>query len=228
MTGWHAEIERVRLSDMTVDLTVHLPHGFTAEPTRHCGVTGEWRTFAVTYNFEPPTGFEHWRAEIYDDGTARPDTYEFEIQSEFAANLQWNADGMSIFVKDPVFRSLPVTASGFGSPTTPLSLPRNTDGFESTHIHLAGGLLYTDAGGVLDPATSSIKGVYDIQPPILGDFASPLQAIPDVATNRTFVTFIDSQPKGFATLASFDRTSFKPIWIARLDFYALGAVRYGE
>lgn len=74
-------------------------------------------------------------------------------------------------------------------------------------MQVAGGLIYSGSGGVLDPNTNTILGTY-----YFNNGSSEAALTIDAVNNRTFAAYTAQGP----TLQSFDRTAFTPIWLARL------------
>ena len=157
-----------------------------------------------------------WNVEIFDDGVARPDAWSVSSDVVYGNEAVWSADGLTLYVLDANLSALPVSSSGLGSATLLQAGSAAQSGFdEGGGIQLAGGLLYSASGGVLDPATDAIAGHFTFPSGI------PYATLTiDAANNRLFASYTQTvAATGDAsegTIESFDLATSTPVWSARL------------
>jgi hypothetical protein len=159
---------------------------------------------------------------IYDSATPRPTratsgAYEY-------SSLQWTPNDATVFSVDQSqpqsFLTLAVTASG-------AALSQHYSGLlqsysQSIHYDSVSGLIYTDAGQVVQPSSGTIVGSFG---------ASGIVAV-DSTLNRVFILGQTSAQSGTTnyTIESFNQTTFAPvgsITIANVVGVPTGFIRWG-
>jgi hypothetical protein len=195
------QVVRVRTSDMTIDQTVTL--------------TGNGAQIAIS-----PVTSSTWSAafgantavatvEILDNSVARPDVWSVTNTTDLGPGAVWSADGSTLYISDPItntLSSVPVSSSGLGSAT----LLQSGQAF-SGQLQLAGGLLYSESGSVLNPGTNTVVGQYSF-PSGVPDAALAI----DPVNNRVFASYQQPLSTGVqGTIQSFNLAQFTPLWIAR-------------
>jgi hypothetical protein len=164
------------------------------------------------------TPLDVWNVEIFDNGVARPDMWSVASDNIEGNEALWSSDASTMYILDVNLNAVAVSASGLGSGTQLQSGSAASGGFDyGGGLQLAGGLLYSDSGGVLNPTTDTIVGQYVF--PTGVPYASLTL---DTVNNRTFASYnqtvtttnIPTTVEG--TIESYDLTQFTPIWIARL------------
>lgn len=203
------QVIRVRTSDMTIDQTVPLSSS-TNEPAQIAVSPLNSNTWSAAF-----TNQGVWSVVIFDGAVARPNSWP---SGAYANEAFWSSDASTLYILDADLDAVPVSASGLGSGTLLQPGSSGMMGFNfGGNLQLAGGLIYSANGEVLDPVTNTIVGRYTL--PGAVPYA-PLTI--DPANNRTFaavysalvVTTAGSSDQG--TIQSFNRSTFAPIWIARL------------
>lgn len=212
----HAHVKRIRAADMAIEATIEVPRGSSSLGSEIWDVQVSPvapLTFAVGYTYSGDMAASTLRVSIFDGATVRPDPLIVDTRYSYVTNnLQWNADGTVLYVRDWDVSSVAVSASGLGSPVR-LSGVAVASGFSYTPFYFAGGILYAQDGGVLDPATATLLGRYRLTTPIENAyFGNRAQLLIDVPANRTLAVY--SERGG--TLHAFDRTGFTSLWAARL------------
>jgi hypothetical protein len=186
------------------------------------------RTIAVSYTYVNPTVSAFRSDAIYDDGVARPNILQTGTTSDGYDVIQWSADGNTLYIASGNLYASPVTAAGLGPEAQVLSLSYG-DGF-SGFFHQLGGLLYSDGGAVVDPATATPLGRYALQTPTTTSTAPAAlsQVLADPSSGRAFAVYEDSNLNGVLyTLQSYSLTQYTPIWIARFPSQIYSPVRWG-
>ena len=161
---------------------------------------------------------------IYDDGVARIDRAPGWFSGHLLDALAWGPNGQTLYAlnnEDTAwdFYTIAVDANGatiadeFGPAINIFGAPR-------IHFDAGNGLIYTDAGNVIDPVTSSPAG----------SLAAVGAMVPDSSINAAF--FVDDRGSSPAAVISFnlDTQSFKDF--IPLDFngfvQAVRLVRWGN
>lgn len=196
------QVIRVRTSDFTIDQTVPLADtasGIAVSPVD----SGTW---SAAFSPQPDV----YAVEIFDGAVARPNNWSIASDAIYGNEGVWSPDGATMYILDANLNAVTVTPTGLGSGTL---LQSGNTGFDTGgNIQLAGGLLYSNGGEVLDPQTNTIVGQY-----VLPSGVPYAQLTIDPANNRVFASYV-ATTNGFAqgTIQSFDLSTFSPMWIARL------------
>jgi len=202
------QVVRVRASDMSIDQTVALTVD-TGTPSQIAVSPVDSNTWSAA--FATPTG-GLLNVTVFDGPVARSNGWSAATSSDLGVEALWSSDGSTLYIVDNdvnALNAIPVSASGLGSGTR-VSAP---SGFAfNGNLQLAGGLFYSDAGGVLDPTTNTVLGHYSFPTGV------PYAGLTiDTANNRVFAAYEASLPNGVAgTIESFGRTDFTSKWLARL------------
>jgi hypothetical protein len=143
---------------------------------------------------------------------ARPNIWSVTSNVVYGNEGLWSSDGSTMYILDANLDAVPVSASGIGSGTLLQSGSAGQGGFDFGGLQLAGGLLYSGAGEVLNPQTNTVLGQYAFPAGV------PYAGLTiDTANNRMFATFtttVNDAAQG--TLQSYNLSTFSDIWIARL------------
>jgi hypothetical protein len=207
-------VTRVDAGSMTIDLSIPLPSIGFQFGTMDVSPANS-HTMALAYDYIDPTAGSFRKITVFDDAVARPKEYSIAADTIYTDSVQWSTDGASLFVREKDIGVSGVTAAGLGPVATVLATAYG-DGFAGAALHLDNGLLYSDAGGVLDPSTGVVRGRFDIRTPSSQGVGIGAALLTDTTTKRTFIAFEDSTPAAIAyTVESFDATGFTPLWIAR-------------
>jgi Abnormal spindle-like microcephaly-assoc'd, ASPM-SPD-2-Hydin len=161
--------------------------------------------------------------EIFDDSTARPSNAV--SADDFYCSLQWGSDDSAIYaanneVSSFDFYVLSVNPSGI---VLDVDHPNEFDAFEADiHFDARSGLIYSDDGQVVNPATGGPVGAYSV--------SGTNVMVPDSTINRAF--FVSQQSEsGTATIEAFDLTKFSSIasvTIPDVSSYPLRIIRWGS
>lgn len=200
------EVIRVRTADMTIDQTVALTAILTPAQIAVSPINSNTWSAAFSY------AANVWNVEIFDGSVARPNIWSVSSDVVYGNEGLWSSDGSTMYILDANLNAVPVSASGLGGGTLLESGSAAQSGFDSGGVQLAGGLLYSGGGKVLDPRTNTVLGQYTF--PVGVPYAG---LTIDTANNRMFATFtttVNDAAQG--TLQSYDLSTFSTIWIARL------------
>jgi hypothetical protein len=202
-----SEVIRVRTTDMTIDQTVTLTTSFV-EPIQVAVSPINSNTWSAAFS---PTG-NVWNVEIFDGTVARPNSWSVSSDVVYGNEGLWSSDGSTMYILDANLNAVPVSTSGLGGGTQLQPGSSAQSGFDFGGLQLAGGLLYSGAGQVLNPLTNTLVGQYTLP----GGVPYADLTI-DTANNRMFATFtgtVNDAAEG--TIQSYNLTTFSPVWIARL------------
>ena len=201
------EVIRVRTSDMTIDQTVALTD-IIVTPAQIAVSPINSNTWSAAFNYAANV----WNVEIFDGSVARPNIWSVSSDVVYGDEGLWSSDGSTMYILDANLNAVPVSASGLGGGTLLQSGSAGQGGFDSGGVQLAGGLLYSEAGEVLNPQTNTVLGQYMFPAGV------PYAGLTiDTANNRVFATFtttVNDAAQG--TLQSYNLSTFSAIWIARL------------
>jgi hypothetical protein len=205
------QMMRVQTSSMAIDQTVPLT-SMSTNPAQISISPVDSSTWAAAFE----AGADVWNVKIFDDGVARPDVWSVTSDVVYGNEAIWSADGLTMYVLDSNLSAVTVGSSGLGSGTQLQAGSSAQSGFDQGGgIQLAGGVLYSDSGGALNPATDAILGQYTLPS---GVPYAPLTI--DTANNRVFASYTQTVATagGVAegTIQSFNLSAFTPLWIARL------------
>jgi hypothetical protein len=142
---------------------------------------------------------------IYDDTTPRPTVAPGWNTADFAyASTQWGSDASTLYVSEQAFPtdfySLAVTASGVSvTKDYPGALTFSFSDF-GIHFDAGTGLIYTDGGQVVNPATAAV----------VGNFNASGIAIPDSTLGRVYFIGQTTAQAGTTsfTIQAFDQQKF--------------------
>jgi len=147
-----------------------------------------------------------WGVEIFDDAVKRPTTLPDGYYTP--VGLQWGGTDATLYAEDQgqptAFLTLAVNSSGV---TRNNAVPDLVSPYSGLHYDTGTGLIYTNAGQVIDP----IKGT------TVGNYAAQLSygslAVPDSTLNRTFMLGQTAAQVGTSdfTLVSFDENGFQQV-----------------
>jgi hypothetical protein len=149
---------------------------------------------------------------IYDGSTPRADELMEDLPPYFgdpSSSVQWNGTDSTLYAIDQYqdFMVFSVTSAG-------VTVNRSYNNFFSAyfpriHFDSGTGLIYTDAGQVVQPSNATI----------VGNFGSSGIAVPDSTLNRVFILGQTSAQVGTSsyTIASFDQTTFAPVGSMTID-----------
>lgn len=199
VTGLTNHIERLRTSDLGLDLTINLQAAGTVQSLEPA--PGAPHTLAVLVSGPPAT------LAIYNDATALADTL---VGSTSTGEFVWGNDATTLYVGfyPQILEAASVSASG-------LQLTQSFDSElassgASGGIHFADNIIYWDSGTVFDTATATLKTQFAA--------SSTCDAAVDASLGRIFFS-TSEQPAGAQaieqTIKSFNLSSGAPIWLAR-------------
>jgi hypothetical protein len=204
---------RVRTSDMTIDQSVPLS-SLVVEPAQIAVSPVDSNTWAAAFSNQGNV----WSVTIFDGTVARPNGWSVTSDVVYGNEALWSSDASTMYILDANLNTFPVSVSGLGNATLLRSgSAAQGGGFNfGGNLQLAGGLIYSANGQVLDPMTNGIVGTYALPPSVP---YAPFTI--DSANNRTFAAYKVqvATPSGSSeqgTIQSFNLSTFAPIWIARL------------
>lgn len=234
-----AQIERIDLSTMTIDLEIPITQlwpfvtDLSVSP-----VSAHTIGVAFSYNGPPNTGTAFRDLEVFDDGVVRPDALT-QPYSDGPTHgyFQWNTDGATIDIEGStsnnygaIFRSA-VSPAGLAPATTLIQSGSSFAGIAG-RLHALNGRLYSDGGAVIDQSNGSLLGVLELQTPIsytnnnVRSFYNNI--LPDASTGKAFAAYEDSVSTGSShTLQAFSLTTLNPLWIVRSPVALSSPVRWG-
>jgi hypothetical protein len=217
----------VKLDTMSVDLRIPFPiFGLAIGDLQVSPVAS--RTLAVEYSYVDPSAGPFVDVKIFDDGVGRPKILSTVPPNAYSTNIQWRPDGTKLYIREPASMSVSaVESDGLAAASKILALAYG-DGFFGAAFHELSGLLYSDGGGVLDPATRTVLGHYVFRTPLSDSNGVAVDLEPDSSTKRAFAAYEDPASTAVLyTLQSFDLTRFKSVWIARFPVSISSPVRWG-
>ncbi len=201
-------VMRVRMSDLSIDQTVGLSSNVIGAAQIAVSPLDS-NTWSAAFSWQP----DQSGVRIFDGQVARANAWSLTGAQAYSGQAIWSSDASTMYILDANLNAVAVSATGLGAGTQLQPGSAGQAGFNfGGNIQLAGGLLYTGGGGVLDPATNTILGKYSFPT----DVTSAALTI-DAANNRTFAvyeTLVGNATQG--TMQSFNRSTFSPLWIARL------------
>ena len=202
------EVLRVNTANLAIDQTVPLTN-VTLAPAQIAVSPVDSNTWSAAFPAQPNV----WEVEVFDGSVARPNAWSVTSDVVYGNQAIWSADGTSLYVLDSNLNDVALSISGLGAGTLLQTGSAAQGGFDfGGNLQLAGGLLYTAGGQVLNPATDSLVGHYTFP---LGVPAAALTI--DTTNNRVFASYtatVDNAAEG--TIESFNLANFSPVWIARL------------
>lgn len=189
-------------------------------------------TVAVVRGEANASPMEEGGVVIYDDGVARPQVLCGFAQSGcnpdagLLDSIQWNSDGSEMYAANNEdtgfnFYTIPVTSSGFGTPT---NYPSDFDSFYgSIHYDATTQMVYDDDGRVVNPSNGMIVGTFP---------ASGIM-VPD---GKLGIAYFVGQPQSGTgsstyTIESFDIARFTPIanfTVTGLTGFPTHLIRWGS
>ncbi len=201
------QVIRVRTSDMSIDQTVPLTND-TVVPAQIAVSPVDSNTWSAAF----ASLSNIFVVDIFDGSTVRPQAWSVTRSLDYGNEALWSADGSTMYISDGSLDAVPVSAGGLAGGMQLLSGSAAQGNFDSGGIQLAAGLIYSDGGQVLNPATDAILGQYSFPS---GVPYADLTIDPSIG--RTFAAYtaaVNDTSEG--TIQSFDLSAFTPIWIARL------------
>jgi hypothetical protein len=198
---------RVRTSDMSIDQTVGLTSN-TVQPTQIAVSPVDSNAWSAAVS----TQTDVFSVDIFDGQVARANAWSITSNVVYGNEAIWSSDASTMYILDANLSAVAVSATGLGTGTQLQAGSAGQAGFSYGGVQLAGGLLYGATGAVLDPKTDAIVGQYNLP----AGLAYALLTI-DTVNNRTFAVYntlvVDTEQ---GTIQSFNRSTFSPLWIARL------------
>ena len=202
------QVLRVQTSGPSIDQTVPLT-GITVAPAQVAVSPLDSNTWSAAFPSQPNV----WEVEVFDGSVARSDAWSVTSDVVYGNEALWSADASSLYVLDANLNAVALSAAGLGAGTELQAGSAAQAGFDfGGNLQLAGGLLYSDGGQVLNPATDTIVGHYPFPSGV-----PAAQLTIDPANQRVFASYtalVGNATEG--TIESFDLSSFTPLWIARL------------
>jgi hypothetical protein len=206
-TASGAQVERVRVSDFTRDLTIPVPNGTASIKV----APGQPQTLAISTENSPSS------IVIYDGATAR--SQRFDAGNYFS----WGANNGVLYAYEnryPQNGSLHELAAGPSGLTLTRTVA-HVDQYQSfidSNMSYAGGQLYWDTGTVFD----TVSGTFST--PIVGHATTPnttrlyaVAAAPEIDRAYALTTdFPDYSNPSLKTLQSFRLSDRKGLWITRI------------
>ena len=206
---------RVRTADLSIDQTVGLTSNTVAQIAVSPVDSNAW---SAAFSDQPNA----WKVELFDGQVARANTWSVTSGVVYGNQGLWSSDASRMYVLDANLSAVAVDAAGLGAGTLLQAGSAGQAGFNlGGNFQLAGGLLYSANGGVLDPSTNTVVGQYSFP----ADVPYARLSV-DPVNNRTFAAYttrVGDSEQG--TIESFNRSTFSPIWIARLP--AGAPIRWG-
>ena len=205
-TAQPMDVLRVQTSDMSIDQTVALTNITAFAQIAVSPVDSN--TWSAAFSNQPNV----WSVDIFDGQVARPNTWSVSSDVVYGNEAIWSSDASTMYILDANLNAVPVSAAGFGAGTQLQAGSAAQGGFdEGGNLQLAGGFLYSNGGGVLDPKTNTIVGQYTFPTVPYADVTI------DTVNNRTFAAYT-ADVNGIAqgTIESFNLSTFSPIWMTRL------------
>jgi trimeric autotransporter adhesin len=207
------QVLRMQLASLAIDQTLALPASFAGLSI----APGSAHTVAVaSYN-------NYTTLAVFDDMVQRPNTFSTG-SLEIPLFFTWGADAATIYAFEnsvslgSVYQ-LSADTQGLTSILQTAGVDLVDTGVQG--IKFSGGLLYSNTGGVFDPATNATLAPY----PMLateGGLTSSFSLAVDPVLSRVFAT-TDDQPlsnngaPNSLTVQGFDLVSRKPTWLARFN-----------
>jgi hypothetical protein len=202
------EVLRVRTSDLSIDQTVPLTSIQTS--TSQIAVSPlDPNTWSAAIQSQPDV----WTVTIYDGQMARPNAWSVASNVVYGNQALWSSDASTLYILDANLNAAPISASGIGSGAQLQTGSAAQRGFDfGGNLQLAGGLIYSANGQVLDPTKNTIIGQYSLPAAI------PYAALTiDTTNNRIFASYsVTVNDVAAGTIESYDLSGFTPTWIARL------------
>lgn len=147
-----------------------------------------------------------WGVQIYDDAVKR--STQLPDGRYTAVGLQWGSSDATLYAEDEgmptAFLTLAVNASGVSLNSAVEDL---IDPYSKLHYDTGTGLIYTDAGQVIDPLKGTTSGSYN------ASLSYGSVAVPDSSLNRVFILGQSAAQNGTSsyTLESFDQKGFQAV-----------------
>lgn len=214
-------VKRIALTSMTVDLSIALPNDPIYGPT-YAGyllaMPGASRSMAVSL-YTLAQGVTDWDSRgtfLYDDATARPNTFLAPDTSTRVMSLSWGADSSTLYAYDGnQWRLFTATTSSSGlslSNTATVRLP-------SVDLDYLNGLLYSGDGSVIDPSTGAVVAQFLDHNSVLG---GPIGAV-DATVGRAYFFYQEElTPAPLWTFATYDLQKQTVIAKTRVSGCSLG------
>lgn len=205
-----AQVQRVRLSDLTIDQAFQVPSLQNLNALRVApGAPG---TLALeTYNGMTSV-------VIYDQGVARPQSFTTG-SFETTLPITWGVDTSTLYAYDNVvpvgtLYQLAATNSGVSSTKSTANLDLNGTPVDLVFTQ---GLLYSSTGAIIDPTTQGVTAAFTMHTTGGGVTTSLALAI-DPTLDRAYFLNSESMPSGSEgmTLEAFNLGSQKALWISRI------------
>lgn len=207
--GSDGEVERLKLPTLTTDISIDIGHAIVGNVPYYAldmaVEPGAPHTLAVARGdaASSPTG--EGSVLVYDDATARANT--FETFTQIVDTIQW--DGVSGTLYGGNNETSYFDFYVFSVDSTGISIAddyKNTIGNFGTNLHLDSGtgIIYSDDGQAIDPATARPVGLFD----------DCCTMVPDSSLSRAyFVELVGEPQQGVydVYITSFDLTHFTPV-----------------
>jgi hypothetical protein len=197
------QVKRIALNSMTLDLAIPLP----VDPTYGTTYAGYLlplpgaSTSVVVSSYVFGTGLTDWDSRgvyIYDGATARPQTFLAPDAFTQVMGLAWAADNTTLYAYDQNQQRLFAATTS----TSGLTLANQKTGVVmSPAMYQVNGLLYSNNGIVIDPATGTRGPLF-----LDSSGASPAGLIaPDAATGRAYFYYLETlTPAPLWTFATYN------------------------
>jgi hypothetical protein len=205
-----AQVQRVRLADLTIDQTFQIPAFLSLNALRVApGASG---TVAVeTYN-------DNTNMVIYDQGVARSQSFTTG-SVESTLPFTWGADSSTLYAYDnvvPVGTLYQLVATNAGVSSTRSTAALSVNG-APVDLAFAQGLFYASTGAIINPSTEGVSAEFTTHT-TGGGASAPLAFAIDTTLSRAFFLNSESTASGSPgmTLESFDLASQKALWISRI------------
>jgi hypothetical protein len=166
-------VERLQLPGLTPDLTISMGSGVSGlRYARDLQVQpGHAHTIAVVRG---------GGVAIFDDATARAISIDGNPLPIYVDWLQWSGTD-TLYGDDSAstaIHTIAVDANGIGLVS---STPQGMQSYDFGRIHVDAGLIYSDNGRKIDPASGAVLGTYQI-----GDLNRIFSVVPDSVNRRVF------------------------------------------
>jgi hypothetical protein len=202
------QVIRVRRSDLSIDQMVPLTslQIFTSQIAVSPLDSNTWSAaFSLQGN--------DFNVKVFDAGTPRPGVWSVTSDVAYGNQALWRSDGAALYILDANLNVVPVSAGGLGAGTQLQAGGVGQTGFDfGGNLVLAGGLLYSGGGEVLDPSNNTILGQYPFPSGV-----PKAEITVDTVNKRTFATYIGTvNNANQGTIESYNLSTFAPLWITRL------------
>jgi hypothetical protein len=203
------QVLRVRTVDMTIDQAVPLTTVTTGSAQLAVSPLAS-STWSAAFPSQPDV----WTVEIFDGIVARPNTWEVTSDVVYGNEAIWSGDATTLYILDANLNAVAVNPTGVGTATLLQSGSAALGGSfdKGGNIQLAGGLLYSASGEVLDPVANAIIGAY-----VFPSSVSYAELTVDTGNSKVFASYTATvADSAEGTIESYNLSSFEPISIARL------------